>query len=418
MASPFASMHALFAVPDYRRLWLIGAAAGTARWLEFLALSIYTYQITGSAPLVALIAIVRMLPYALLGFLVGAAADFMDRKWLLTLGAVLALTAALTMAILTIAGLSGYWTVLLLAAVSGLVWTTDMPIRRRLLVEAVGGDRMAAALGFDNSTSHATRALGPFIGGIAYQTIGIAGIFCMTALLYAACLFWSLRLAGRNAGKSGVLPLPSLATLLVPPWELLRDRRFQIVLGVTAVYNLWCFPFLTMVSVIAQRDFTLAPAAVGALAACDGIGGTLGALVVGWLGSQRSLFRIYYFGTVAFLVSTLTLSWYLTVGAAIPLLLCLGAAAACFSATQFGLVYSMADPTMRGRAAGFLSIFIGLSTVGHYMTGLLFDKFGSAEAARLIAMQGLAAIFVLGVLWLRARRAPDRVVVSERPSRS
>ena len=50
MASPFASMYALFAVPDYRRLWLIGAAAGTARWLEFLALSIYTYQITGSAP--------------------------------------------------------------------------------------------------------------------------------------------------------------------------------------------------------------------------------------------------------------------------------------------------------------------------------------------------------------------------------
>ena len=58
-------------MPDYRRLWVIGAGLGVARWLEFLALGVFAYQVTGSPPLVALVAIVRMLPNVFLGLVVG-----------------------------------------------------------------------------------------------------------------------------------------------------------------------------------------------------------------------------------------------------------------------------------------------------------------------------------------------------------
>ena len=39
----------LFQLPDYRRLWAIGGLTGIARWLEFLALSVFAYEVAGSS---------------------------------------------------------------------------------------------------------------------------------------------------------------------------------------------------------------------------------------------------------------------------------------------------------------------------------------------------------------------------------
>lgn len=393
------SFTSLVGIADYRRLWAIGAGVGIARWLEFLALSVYAYQLTQSPPLVALLAIVRMVPYVVLGFLVGALADLADRRRLLITSFVLAAGAAALTASIASLGLAGYGTVLFASAVSGAVWVVDMPVRRRLMIEAVGAGRMAAALGFDNTSSYATRAIGPIAGGAAYQWLGIEGVFLLTTLVYGGCLWLSTRIAPEARPAGDPRRHVSVLSLLLPPRRLVTSRPFQIVLGVTAVYNLWCFPFITMVPVIAQKDFALAPSLVGLLSAADGIGGTLGALLVGLLGSQRTLFRTYYWGTLSFLGLILAMSLWLTVWSVPACLLLTGASAACFSATQYALVYTIAPPEMRGRATGFLSIFIGLSTLGFYNTGFLFSRYASVDAMRIMVLEGMIPMLLLGGAW-------------------
>lgn len=414
LANAFSSIGGLFSIGDYRRLWSIGAGVGIARWLELIALSIFTWQLTQSPSHVAAIAIVRMLPYALFGFVVGSFADIADRRRLLVGVFVLALATSAGMVVLALSGHAAYWSVLAVSGILGFVWTTDMPIRRRLLVEAAGGERIASALGLDNSTQHATRALGPLISGAAYQLVGVAGIFALICLVYAACIVWALALSRPPAAKENA-GWPSIASLLDLPWELLRERKFQIVLGVTIVFNLWCFPLVGMIPVFAQRDLALGPAAVGALAACEGLGGVIGALGVGWVGSVATLFRFYYFGVLGFIATMAVLSLHLSLGSAVPLLLVLGVSGACFSATQFALVYSMADPARRGRATGFLSIFIGLSTVGYFMTGMLFDRFPSTMAMRIMAAAGFLGMIGLGCLWWRSARRLSPAATSQTP---
>ncbi len=336
----------MFSIGDYRRLWSIGAGVGIARWLELIALSIFTWQLTHSPSHVAAIAIVRMLPYALFGFAVGSFADTTDRRRLLIGVFMLALVASAGMVALSATGQAGYWSVLTVSGILGFVWTTDMPVRRRLLVEAAGSDRIASALGLDNSTQHATRALGPLISGAAYQLIGVAGIFVLICLVYLVCMLWATGLEQPPAPAEGK-KRPTLRELLDLPWDLLRERKFLIVLGVTIVFNLWCFPLVGMIPVFAQRDLELGPAAVGALAACEGLGGVIGALSVGAVASVGTLFRFYFFGVLGFIATTALLSLNLTLGSTVPLLLVLGMGGACFSATQFALVYSMADPARR-----------------------------------------------------------------------
>jgi predicted MFS family arabinose efflux permease len=401
------TVRALFAVPDYRRLWTIGALVGVVRWLEFLALGVFAYQVTQSPTYVALIALVRMAPWIVLGFLIGALADYFDKQRMLAAGFLVSGVAFAAMAVLSAFGLAGYGTAICAALVSGLLWTTDLPVRRRLLVEAAGVHRMTAALGFDNSSYFAARAIGPILGGVAYQLLGIEGIFALSAAVYLACFYLSVGLTGVEPSPTDRAhvgnPRPSVLSLLIPPRELILSRRFQVVVGVTIVFNVWCFPFLSMVPVIGEKEFGLTPAQIGALSACEGVGGTIGAILIGLLAGQRPYFPFYYFGVMGFLALMLGVSVSLTLGTTIVGLLLIGASASGFSAVQYALIYTMAPPDMRGRAAGFLSIFIGTSTLGFYNTGWVFSRFETADAMMIIALEGFIPLLILGLLWMRAK---------------
>ena len=411
MTDRLSSSRELMANADYRRLWAAGALTGVGRWLEFIALGIYAYEVTGEPPLVALLAVLRMLPYVAFGFFIGALSDRLDRRLLLMAGTGVVCLTAGVMTVATGSGWAAYTAVAIATMVSGAFWTIDMPVRRRLLVDSVGSANIAKALGLDNSTNYASRAVGPLLGGATYQVLGIGGIYALITISYLACFLLAWRLEGAKNGDASQPRSASTGiwdTLKIPP-ALIFNRRFGVIMGVTFVYNVTCFPFTTMVPVIAQKDFGLVPILVGALSACDGIGGTLGALLVGKFATERTLFRFYFFGVMGILALMFLLSLHLTVETAVGVLLLMGMGAAGFSATQYALVHVISPPETRGRATGVLSLFIGSSIVGHWVAGQLFGMLSSADATRLIAMSGVAAMTVLGLLWwapIRGRGRP------------
>ncbi|MCZ6586980.1 MAG: hypothetical protein O7B24_03455 [Alphaproteobacteria bacterium] len=118
---------------SYLRVWLIGVFSGIARWLELLVAGVYAFDTTGSPFLVALLVILRLLPLAVLGSIVGTFADRIAPRLLLmaTMGTAMAVSSAVFL--IFVARLDQYWVVAGSAFVSGVVWTTDMPLRRRLL---------------------------------------------------------------------------------------------------------------------------------------------------------------------------------------------------------------------------------------------------------------------------------------------
>ena len=103
-----------------------------------------------------------------------------------------------TMLVVTAADAATYAAAAAMVMVSGAFWTTDMPVRRRLLVDAVAPESVSAALGFDNATMYATRALGPLIGGAIYQEVGISGIYALIATSYLVCLGLATRVSAQS----------------------------------------------------------------------------------------------------------------------------------------------------------------------------------------------------------------------------
>jgi MFS family permease len=161
------------------RLWLAGALAGTMRWLELLVIGVFTFQLTGSPSAVALMTFARLGPMLVLGLPAGAVADRYDRKWVYTGGLVVLTLVASGLFLLALSGRLALWHVALGAAVNGTFWAGEFPIRRTMMGEMVGRERVAPAMALDSLTSNATRAIGPVVGGALYQLIGLEGAFLL-----------------------------------------------------------------------------------------------------------------------------------------------------------------------------------------------------------------------------------------------
>jgi MFS family permease len=365
-----ASRQWLLGEPDFRRLWLVGLVVFSVRWLEMLAVAVFAYQRTGSPLIVALLTMLRMLPMALFGALIGAAAERVERRTALVFVVVLMLLCSIALALLAWSHALEVWHLALASFISGLTWTTDNPVRRTMIGEVVGPERMSAAMSIDVGANNASRMLGPTVGGILLATLGIGGAFTVSVTGYLVAAIVALRVRHRNMAMSstaaGVLERMIEGLVLVR-----RDPRLSGTMIITVIYNTFGWPFTSMIPVIGQDNLGLGPAGIGLLASMDGIGAFCGAIAIALCAKPPHFARIFI-GGVAIYLSMLPV-FALAPGPVFAgaVLLLTGLANSGFSIMQATLVYLAAPPEMRGRVFGVLSVCIGVGMIGFLHLGWL-----------------------------------------------
>ena len=280
--SPFRRM---MEAPDFWRLWYVGLIVSTVRWLETIAVGVVVYQRTESAFLVSMMTMLRLLPMALFGVFLGALAERFDRgRTLLIVVLMMGVTSAV-IAVLDGTGQLEIWHLAFASFINGCGWCTDNPVRRVMMGEVVGREQMGAAMSLDVGASNASRMVGPAVGGFLLAGTGIQGAFILGVLMYGTALWAILAIRSRIprvAGSEAVL------ARIAEGFALVRtDKRLIGVLVVTVIYNIFAWPFTSMIPVIGRDRLHLGPEGVGILAAMDGIGAFVGALLVGlWLVSE------------------------------------------------------------------------------------------------------------------------------------
>jgi MFS family permease len=390
----------LFAIADFRRLWLAGLMVFVVRWLELLVFGVFAYRQTGSPFIVAMLTMLRLLPMGLFGAFMGAWAERMERGRAMVLVLLMMLASSATLALLAWAGQLQVWHLGAAAFVNGVGWASDNPVRRLMVGEVVGAERMSLAMAIDIGTNNASRMLGPTLGGVLLANLGIGGCFVLSVLLYLVALAACLRLQHRNqastARDGGVLA--RVAEGLALSW---RDQRLRGILAVTVVFNLFGWPFTAMVPVIAQDHLRLSTEGIGLLASLDGVGAFIGAVAVAWLVGQRFHAAAYVGGCAVYLamVGLFALAPHpLLAGAA---LVGVGIGGAGFSIMQATLVFLAAPVEMRSRALGVLSVCIGLGPIGFFNLGLMADAIGARWDTLATGAEGLVALALCWGLWRR-----------------
>ena len=391
--------------PLYLRLWLIGLLSMGSRWLELLVVGIFAVETTGSPVLVALLVILRMLPLAVFGSIVGTFADRVSPRILLYSSLGLAALVSLAVLALALSGIAAYWHIALATFLSGVVWTTDMPVRRRMIGDVAGAERIAAGMSLDSATSNAMRLIGPLFGGLLYQWLGLGGAFGLAAALYALCLMLTPGLPKAFASGAGQRSARLLGDLREGFRFLAREPEIRRILYVTVIFNIWGFPFVSMIPVIGTENLGLNAAAIGGLAALEGGGAFTGALLIAAIGVRPGAYRrFYFFGTASYSALAFVASWMTETAPMAIVIFFVGLGAAGFSTMQTVLIYGMAPPEMRGRMLGILSLTIGAGVIGFTNIGLMGELFGGANAVRIVAAEGLVAALLLGLNWPRLWR--------------
>ncbi len=398
----------LFADRQFIAVWAVGILVSVVRWLEFLAVGIFAYDVTSSAFLVALLALLRFLPLALFGSLLGALGDMMDSARLLCITMAVACLVSLGMTALFVIGIADYWHVAVSVFLSGAFWASDQPLRRKLIGEIAGEGRIGRAMATDTATSNGSRLIGPLLGGVVYQWIGGAGIFAIAASLYALALFLMMSVrrseeAPTVAGFDPLLPFTGA-------WQAIRyamkNREVLCILGVTVVFNVWGFPMLSMVPVIGKEELGLSPGLVGMISALEGGSALIGALAIARFVQPPFYRKLYFSGVCALLAIVFTMGQFPGLTTLVLSLIGAGLAGACFSTMQSTLAYLASPPEMRGRLLGLITICIGSGLIGFANIGLMAESFGASTALSIVAIEGSVPMMLIGLIW-RELRSPN-----------
>ena len=391
----------LIGEPDFRRLWLIGLVVFSVRWLEMLAVAVFAYQRTGSPFVVALLTMLRMLPMALFGALIGAAAERVERRRALVFVVASMLLCSIALALLAWSDALEVWHLALASFISGLTWTTDNPVRRTMIGEVVGPERMSAAMSIDVGANNASRMLGPTVGGILLATLGIGGAFAVSVAGYLVAAMVALRVRHRNTAAlstaAGVLERMIEGLVLVR-----RDPRLSGTMVITVIYNTFGWPFTSMIPVIGQDNLGLGAAGIGLLASMDGVGAFCGAIAIALCAKPPHFARLYVGGVALYLLMLPVFALAPGPLLAGSVLLLTGLANSGFSIMQATLVY-LAAPEMRSRVFGVLSVCIGVGMIGFLHLGWLASIIGATWAIVTIGAEGLVALLLTRRWWHAVR---------------
>ena len=182
---------------------------------------------------------------------------------------------------------------------------------------------------------------------------------------------------------------------------IFSDRRLGAIMAVTVIYNVFAWPFTSMIPVIGTDRLLLGPEGVGLLTSIDGVGAFVGCFLLAlWLTPGWHA-RAYVGGTAAYLVGLIGFAAASTPLLAGVALLVTGLAGATFATLQATLVYLAAPIEMRSRILGVLSVCIGTGPIGFVWLGWLADLIGAPEATAITGVMGLLALAATWPLWRR-----------------
>lgn len=388
----------LLSLPDFRRLWLIGFIANLVRWLEMLAFGLFAYQVTGSAFVVALLSMLRLVPMGLFGAFLGVAADRVERRHALIAMVLVSMASVLVLGVLASLDAIKVWHLAVACFINGICWAADNPVRRIMVGDVAGQERMASAMAIDVATSNASRIFGPALGGFLLARYGIASVFWVGAALYCVSLAAALRVGVRHASvRTDRL---SFAASMREGLAWLRgDRRLIGVFVITVIFNIFGWPFLSMVPIIGTDYLHLDPKGVGLLASSDGVGGLLGAALIGFFARPAWHGRIYAGAVAVYLVLAIGFATAAAVPLAVLALFMVGVVGVGFSVLQTTLVYRLAPVAMRARLLGLLSVCIGSGPLGFLYLGFLADVLTPRVGSVALAAQGILVLLFTRRYW-------------------
>jgi MFS family permease len=341
----------------------------------------------------------QFLPVLIFGAWGGVIADRFDKRRLLYLTQILAGLLALGLGLIVAVGAATVLLDYVFSVLLGFVNVIDNPARQTFVMEMVGRDELPNAVGLNSVVMNSSRVVGPAIGGVFIEAVGLAPCFFFNAVSYLAVLLALWMMHADQLRPVAIVPRAKgqLREGFRYVWS---DRMVRTPLIMMAVIGTLAFNFQVVIPLISTDTFGLSAGGFGGLTAAMGAGAVLGGLAAA---SRRGVSYRRLLGlTYAMGISILLAAAAPTLSTEVIALFVMGAASFAFIATANTTLQLTARPEMRGRVMALYAIaFLGSTPVGSPIIGLVCAVWGARAG---FAIGGVAAIVAGLVAWVSFSR--------------
>ena len=384
---------------DFVRLWLANGLWWQGMWMEFLVVGWLALSMTDSAWKVALVGFFRSLPLLVIGLFSAAITDRCKRRFLITVSQFFNAVGMGLLALLFYTGSLEYWHIVFVALTNGAGWTLDWPTRRALIPDLVGKERVVEAMMLENFMQSLTRISGPLGAGSLLAGIGTQG--SLVILTTMSCIATLILLGLRTDSRSPAIPRgigDSCRSLMEGLSYIRHKARILGVLLITLCMNLWVFPYMVLLPVIARDVLHQGPLGLGFLGAAQGAGTLLGLLVLNQVRNVWNKVWIFAGGSLLTCLGLAGLSLSSSFYLSLAMLIVAGVGHIGFSTMQSGIILVEAADEMRSRAMGAVVLAIGGGPLGALQGGALAEAWGASWAVGGMASFGGLAILAVALL--------------------
>jgi MFS family permease len=390
---------------DYRRYFAGTIVAQTGTWMQTVTQSWLVLTLTGSPFKLGLISTLQSGPILLLSIFTGVLADRITRRSLLFVTQATQAGLAVTLGLLVWSGHVRFWHVAVVAVLWGVMTATDQPARQSMVIELVGRQHVASAVGLNSVSFNGARIVGPAIAGVLIARVGLSPGFFLNAIAFVFSIAMLAQIPGRRP-----VPRAGEATFVEDMVEgivyALRTPAVRFILGVQIILSFCVFNFSVYVPLLARDVLGLGAEGFGLLMTCLGVGALTAGLL---LGGMSVLPPAMIAGALVVACGGLVgLSFTRILWVAALVLVITGFSgtivmAGCNTSLQLG-----APDALRGRVMSLYTLLSGgIFPLGAFWVGFVSEHWGVSRAFLINGAVGLVAVTALSLWWrLRAPRHP------------
>ena len=384
---------------EFRRLWFIGLASGSARWIEVLCFSVFAWKVTTDATVAGWLMTSRMSGVMLAGTLFTVfGRRYSGQLVMITIYALCALTCGIG-TLITIADYASQSTPSInldiivfgvISFLSGMLWSIDFSFRRRMLGDSLPPKLVGAGVSFDVMSSHATRLIAMLAGG-ALLGFGTTTLLLGLLTLIYVCSGWMMRHSkDRNShSKTGAAKTFN---------EVIKQSRSSlpiiVVLALTPIFNIFVLPYLALIALVLLERFGIGEALAGTLSAIEGAGAVAGGVIIALVQPVRPV-RIFIYALLGLLASLLMIGSLPHVGPVIATLFFGGILSSIYSAMQSTIIYNHSRVTLRSPTLSLMTLFIGTGVIGTLNVSWLATTNDVANVIRIMSFEGIVILSVV-----------------------
>lgn len=355
-------------------------------WMQQMAQGWVLAGLTTSAFTLGLVNFASGIPMLVLTMYGGMIADRQDKRRILIVVMLVQAALAVMIGRLVANGNIAVWHIAFAGICLGISTAFEVPAASALVPELVTKEQLSRAIAIDRAVFHATRLIGPALGGLLIWKFSTAEAFYVNACSYFALIVALLSIHPRKRGTEAEETLRQGA--MGEGFAHVRaDPPTFNMISLLALASLFISPFfMILMPLYSRHALGINPSQHGILMAASGVGALIGSMrLLAVAQRHRMAYLRIAAGLAALAMLLLAAASGLAMALPAMILLTIG------TSTIFGLANTIVQERAPDYVRGRISAIVGLSFFGVL-------PFAGLLASRLADFAGLRTAMITGAL--------------------